>query len=1312
MNSFKKRFGLTIIFLAILLGNPFSINSLFAGRVYAQIPIGSIDVIPGNSTINVGQTQEFTARGAPAVISLATGSYHTCALLSDGTVHCWGLGNNGQLGNGTMYTNASTPVTVIGITTAVAVTAGGDYGSSYSCALLLNGTIQCWGSAGQLGDGTTASSSTPVTVSGITNAIAVSAGGDHTCALLLGGTIQCWGRNYAGELGNGTTTDSLIPVTVSGITTAIAVSAGGAYTCAVLADGSVQCWGSNDYGQIGNAVYNYSTMPIGVGITNATAVAAGDQHTCALITDSTVQCWGYNNFGELGNSTGYTIQRVPLTARNITTATAITANREHTCAVLTDHTVQCWGYNGYGQLGNGTTTSPYPPANVSGITTATLVEAGDLHTCAVLTDHTVQCWGYNALGELGNGTFSDSLVPVGVSGLTGVVSDGATSLLTGVIWSSSNPAVAVVDATGRTTGLSPGTTIISATSNSGGGSATLTVVDVPVTTTILISPQNPTIIVGQTQPFTASGPPNAITLAAGAYHTCALLSDHTVQCWGWGINGQLGNGSTTINASTPVTVIGITTAVGVSAAASYTCALLSDGTVQCWGQGYSSTPVSVTGITTAIALSAGGDHTCVLLLGGTIQCWGTNYAGQLGDGTTTTSLVPVAVSGITTAIALSAGYSHTCTVLADGTVQCWGRNDYGQIGNAVNSYSTTPVGVGITNATAIASGHQHTCALITGGTIQCWGWNIYGQLGGSSGGYTIQPVPVTVQNITTATAITADRQHTCAVLVGGSVQCWGFNGYGQLGNGTTMSTGTPTVVSGIAMATFVEAGDLHTCAVLTGGTVQCWGYNGWGELGNGTFFDSLLPVGVSGLSGIVWTSIDPSVATINGNGLATGLNPGTTTIAASFGIFSGITTLTVNIQTATLSLITTGTGSGTLIGAGTYPYNQTATVSATANTGSTFAGWSGPNGTECATGSVVMTADKSCTATFTLNTYTLLLAPAGTGSGILIGAGTYPYNQTATVSATANAGSTFAGWSGPNGTECATGSVAMTADKSCTATFTLNTYTLTLATAGTGSGTVNGAGTYNYNQTATVLATANAGSTFVGWSGPNAAECATGSMVMTADKSCTATFNDTVPPSGTIVINGNAAWTNTPSVSLTLTCTDTLSGCSQMQFSNDNVTFTALEPFATSKAWTLPAGDGTKAVYVRYTDVAGNLSGTFSDSIVLDTTRPVVSGVSDSPDPFRPSKGQSTTISFTVSDNLSVTCNARVRIFDLSGTLVRTITKSGVSCPAGGAASSVIWNGKNGSGVLVPSGTYVYVIQAIDLATNLSLSNGGTTNVR
>ena len=227
-------------------------------------------------------------------------------------------------------------------------------------------------------------------------------------------------------------------------------------------------------------------------------------------------------------------------------------------------------------------------------------------------------------------------------------------------------------------------------------------------------------------------------------------------------------------------------------------------------------------------------------------------------------------------------------------------------------------------------------------------------------------------------------------------------------------------------------------------------------------------------------------------------------------------TATFTLNTYTLTINAAGTGSGTTTGAGTYNSGQTATVSATANTGSTFTGWTGPNAAECGSGSVLMNADKSCTANFTLNTYTLALTTAGTGSGTVNGAGTYNYNQTATVSASANTGSTFTGWTGPNAAECGSGSVLMNADKSCTANFTIDTFTLTITTTGSGSGTVNGTGTYNYGQIATVSAIADIGSYFIGWTGPDAVECGTGSVLMNGNKSCTAKFDLPGPPSDAI----------------------------------------------------------------------------------------------------------------------------------------------------------------------------------------------------
>jgi len=186
-------------------------------------------------------------------------------LVTTGTIQCWGLAL--VLGNGAT-TNSSTPVTVSSITNAISVSIG----EAHACAVLSNGSVMCWGSGqpnfGQLGNGTNTNGSVPVTVSGITGAVAVAAGYSYACAVLSGGTIRCWGYNADGELGNGTTTNSPVPVTVNGITSGVSVAAASAYsfghTCAILNGGTVQCWGDNSYGELGNGNTTNSLLPVTV----------------------------------------------------------------------------------------------------------------------------------------------------------------------------------------------------------------------------------------------------------------------------------------------------------------------------------------------------------------------------------------------------------------------------------------------------------------------------------------------------------------------------------------------------------------------------------------------------------------------------------------------------------------------------------------------------------------------------------------------------------------------------------------------------------------------------------------------------------------------------------------------------------------------------------------------------------------------------------------------------------------------------------------------------------------------------------------
>lgn len=315
------------------------------------------------------------------------------------------------------------------VSNAASVEAG-DY---HVCITLQNGEARCSGnnSAGQLGNGTVTDSSTPVPVFSISQAAGVSAGGFHSCAVLRSGTVECWGRNTEGQLGDGSTTSSDVPVTVSGITTAIAVAAGYHHTCALLQDGAVRCWGDNSYGELGDgtpidpnfprggASGIHSSVPVAVtGINTAVSVTASDgYHSCAVLQDGTVRCWGDNVSGQLGDGSRNR-SSTPVTVASITTAITVGSGDFHTCARLSDGRVSCWGLNYSGQLGDGTANDSETPVLVSGISTAVGVSVGVVHTCAVLQDGTARCWGNNSNGQVGDGTTTNRFAPVSVSGIT------------------------------------------------------------------------------------------------------------------------------------------------------------------------------------------------------------------------------------------------------------------------------------------------------------------------------------------------------------------------------------------------------------------------------------------------------------------------------------------------------------------------------------------------------------------------------------------------------------------------------------------------------------------------------------------------------------------------------------------------------------------------------------------------------------------------------------------------------------------------------------------------------------------------------
>jgi len=702
---------------ALLVGGDITCWGLNAS---GQLGYGNTDSIGDNETPADNPTTGGIVQlpGGQKAIAISGGGKLTCAILADKTITCWGAAADGQLGYGNTNiigdneTPAANPVNggivqLPGGLTATAI----DVGFHHACAVLSDGTLTCWGAGNdaQLGYGNQFSigdDETPATnpvsggivqLPGGQPVLSVTAGHGHTCAILGDASLACWGNGGNGQLGYGNTHiigDDETPVAnpvnggavpLPGGQTAVAVAAADSYTCAILDGGQTTCWGYGGIGQLGYGNGNdigdnelIGNNPVNGGFVRlpgpdrVVEVTTGYSHTCVLISNGRVTCWGYGADGELGTGTTATIGDTETAAANPVNggfvrmpsgqgAVDVSAGSFHTCALLVGGEITCWGYGGDGALGYGNTnnigdteTPATNPANFGIVLlpsghTAVAIAAGDTHTCAILDNGEVSCWGDGSDGRLGYGNtlpIGDNEDPSGETTTGGIVSlpggKGAVAI------DAAGASTCAILTTGRVTCWGSGANGRLGYGNTNAIGDTETPATNPVSAGLVALPGNLT----------------AIDISVGANHACAVLSDHTLTCWGYGGAGQLGygNGNSIGDTETPATNP------------------VSGGRVQ------------LPGAQTVAAVEPGSSHTCAQLTSGDVACWGNGPAGQLGYGNTdiigddeTPAANAVnggvlALPGGQDALRLDTNSAHSCAVLADGAVSCWGNGTDGRLG--------------------------------------------------------------------------------------------------------------------------------------------------------------------------------------------------------------------------------------------------------------------------------------------------------------------------------------------------------------------------------------------------------------------------------------------------------------------------------------------------------------------------------------------------------------------------------------------------------------------------------------------------------
>ncbi len=695
---------------------------------------------------------------------ISTGNDHTVAIKSNGTLWAWGSNTYGKLGDGTIEEERLSPVQE---STKATNWSSAAAGNAHTIAIKNDGTLWAWGSnyQGQSGNNIEETTSVPTQeITKTTNWSSAVVGSDHTIAIKNDGTLWAWGRNLNGQFGDGTTENKSVPTQeITKATDWKNVNAGHSYTVAIKNDGTLWAWGNNSNGQLGIGTSESTSVPTQE-ITKAEDwknVSAGKWHIVALKNDGTLWAWGYNSYGKLGDGT-ITNRSVP-TQENTEAAdwNYISAGSDHTISIKNDGTLWAWGYNGFGQIGDGTTTTRYISTQES---TDALdwryISTGGSHTVALKSDGTLWVWGKNDVGQLGNGssTKRDVLSPIQEN-------------------SNTKNWMCISTGESHTVALKSDGTLWVWGSNTYGelGDGTSIQRQVPV------------------QEVTKAT--DWRNVYAGRRHTVAIKYDGTLWAWGWNYYGQIGDGTTENKLVPTQEITGATDWGSADAGYSYTTAIKNDGTLWTWGNNSSgefgdgttenkSVPTQeITKATDWKNICTGNFHTVAIKNNGTLWAWGFNLFGLLGDGTTKNKSIPTQeVTGAADWSNISAGVNHTTAIKTDGTLWSWGSSYYGQLGDGTTENKSVPIQevTGAADWNKISAKSGHTVAIKYDGTLWSWGSNMSGKLGDG----TTENKSVPTQEVTGAAdwnRISAGSTHTIAIKNDNSLWGWGSNADGQLG---------------------------------------------------------------------------------------------------------------------------------------------------------------------------------------------------------------------------------------------------------------------------------------------------------------------------------------------------------------------------------------------------------------------------------------------------------------------------------------------------------------------------------------------------